>query len=272
MLINNNPPCPKCNGRTQKKGKQACNHNQRYACTSCNNWFVIRQPKPIAPNNNPACPRCGGQSQKAGFGKRFGNQEYLCKSCKRQFSAPRPRPLNSLCPYCKGHSHKAYRRCGNQSYTCTVCKKFFTISRPKLLNSLCPRCGGHSCKRGKRRGRQQYYCTICKRYFRPKPEVVEREPEVTKRKQQARALGSDLLTIIDSNLSKAIPADLREDIAQEIALDALCGKFDLKDLPQAVPRYRRKIYGQQLTGYRFVSLDAPIRNTDGLTYADSIAG
>jgi hypothetical protein len=114
-----------------------------------------------------------------------------------------------------------------------------------------------------RHGNQQYNCSACKKYFTFKA--------TADRQHRARLLGNSSPQMIDESVSKSIPPDIREDLTQELVLAALCGELDLSEMPKVIARFRRKVYGQLLTGFRYVSLNAPIPHTDGLTYADLIA-
>jgi hypothetical protein len=130
-------------------------------------------------------------------------------------------------------------------------------------NPACLYCNGQTRKRGMRHGNQQYNCSACKKYFTFKA--------TADRQHRARLLGNSSPQMIDESVSKSIPPDIREDLTQELVLAALCGELDLSEMPKVIARFRRKVYGQLLTGFRYVSLNAPIPHTDGLTYADLIA-
>lgn len=81
-----------------------------------------------------------------------------------------------------------------------------------------------------------------------------------------------LLEMIIGAIPKTLPDDLRADIAQEMALAALDGEFDLSEVAKHVSFYRRKIYRLSANRFKFVSLSSPIPGTTKLTYADTLVG
>lgn len=239
---------------------------------------------------NPPCLRCGGRSQKYGFAS--GKQQYLCQGeCGRRFfkhysgsshpatataiaaltrgrmEAARVRLMkNPRCPRCSGLSRKAGFDRGIQMYCCKGdCRRFFSARYASKQRPPCPRCSGPSVKAGKYKSKQQYRCKgQCKRHFILKI----REGRTV----EALALGDNLLETIRRNLPKGWQSDLREDIAQEMALAALDGEFDLSELPRVVHVYRRKINRLSANKFKFVSIDQIIPNTNGLTIGETLAG
>jgi hypothetical protein len=81
-----------------------------------------------------------------------------------------------------------------------------------------------------------------------------------------------LPALIEQKLPKNLPLEIREELQQELVMAALAGEFDLSELDQAITTYRRKVNRESLTGFGYVSLDAVIPQTNGLTYADTLAG
>ncbi|HKQ06810.1 MAG TPA: hypothetical protein VJ464_16870 [Blastocatellia bacterium] len=88
---------------------------------------------------------------------------------------------------------------------------------------------------------------------------------------EARLAGDELLPMIERAVSR-VADELREEVAQEMAIAALSGELSLSDIKSAVPFYRRKVSRQMADRFKFVSLDAVIPGQDGLTYADRLAG
>jgi hypothetical protein len=81
-----------------------------------------------------------------------------------------------------------------------------------------------------------------------------------------------LPSLIEEKLPKNLPLEIREELQQELVMAALAGEFELSELDAAVALYRRKVNRESLTGFAYVSLDAVIPQTNGLTYADTLAG
>ena len=81
-----------------------------------------------------------------------------------------------------------------------------------------------------------------------------------------------LMEMILRAIPKSLPDDLRADIAQEMAVGALDGDFDLSDLGKYVAFYRRKIYRLSANRFKFISIDSVIPGTTKLTYADTLVG
>jgi hypothetical protein len=81
-----------------------------------------------------------------------------------------------------------------------------------------------------------------------------------------------LPALIEEKLPRNLPVEIREELHQELVLAALAGEFELSELDQMIINYRRKVYRESLTGFAYVSLDAVIPHTEGLTYGDTLAG
>jgi transposase-like protein len=182
----------------------------------------------------PYCPVCQGESYRHGT-TRSGTQRYRCKSCGKGFS---PKEL---------HKHRDTR--GNRVRS----------------NPSCSTCGEISKKHGfSRTGNYQYYCRPCNHRFTFSPQR-QRQHEVSKQAEQ-------LPSLIEQKLPKNLPLEIREELQQELVMAALAGDFELSELDAAVARFRRKVNRESLTGFGYVSLDAVIPQTNGLTYADTLAG
>jgi hypothetical protein len=92
----------------------------------------------------------------------------------------------------------------------------------------------------------------------------------TARRYGSDAAARDLMLYATSRIPAHLPADVREEAAQAIAVDLLAGQIARDDLsPPAVRRYVSDAYGLQ--GYRFRSLDAPVRDGDGRTLGELLA-
>jgi hypothetical protein len=91
------------------------------------------------------------------------------------------------------------------------------------------------------------------------------------RRFEARQQGEQLVEAIRRAVS-GVPADLREDVMQEMFLAALDGELDLSNIESAVHFYRKRINRLSANRFKFVSLDQPIAGTKGLTYAERLAG
>jgi hypothetical protein len=194
------------------------------------------------PPANPPCPTCGGRSVKDGHRKDRNVQMYSCRTGHRRFSANYIKP----------------------PVTC----------RSMAGNPHCITCHAQTHKRGKRGKAQIYYCKSCKVTIADRPDGSKRRPRravlIKARQEEARKMDTGLLDIINRVLPYSLPN--REDVAQELALGAISGEFDLSDLPRMVPFYRRKINRLSANPFRFVSISQPIPDTNGLTIADTLAG
>jgi transposase-like protein len=172
---------------------------------------------------------------------------------------------NPPCPKCQGNSKRdGLSRNGKQLYLCTQCSRMFQLSYEVTNNPPCPRCNGISRRRGINKGKQVYSCNRCQGYFRCTPQQ-QRQHEIRQQAEQLPAL-------IEQKLPKNLPVEIREELQQELVLAALAGEFELSELDQVIINYRRKVYRQSLTGFAYVSLDAVIPHTEGLTYGDTLAG
>ena len=128
----------------------------------------------------------------------------------------------------------------------------------------CPNCNRTSTKSGfSHSGKQKYRCSPCRRTF------------ILGHQQQQQLEGpraEDILPLISARVPKELPPEVREEMIQELAVAALTGEFELSQLDEMVTRFRRKVYRESLTGFAYVSLDAGIPNTEGLTLADTLVG
>jgi hypothetical protein len=92
----------------------------------------------------------------------------------------------------------------------------------------------------------------------------------TARRYGSDAAARELMKYAESVTPAHLPAEAREEVAQAIAVDLLSGEVSREELnPPAVRRYVRDAYGLQ--GYRFRSLDAPVRDGDGRTLGELLA-
>jgi ribosomal protein L37AE/L43A len=131
-------------------------------------------------------------------------------------------------------------------------------------NSSCPNCNRTGGKKGlSRSGNQRFYCSTCKRSFTSTQQQLE---------QQQQLSMEQLLPLIAAKVPRELPPEVREEMIQELAVGVLVGEFELSQLDEMVTQYRRKVYRQSLTGFGYVSLDAVIPNTEGLTLGDTLAG
>jgi transposase-like protein len=214
-------------------------------------------------NNNPPCPNCQGKSWRDGF--KSGKQRYKCSRCRRSFRLSDKLNINPPCPRCNGKSK--YRRLskGRTVYLCCQCNRLFPLPPVTNKNPLCPVCNGYSRRRGQRKnGTQRYRCNQCGKCFSKRPRQ--------QRQHQAQLQCEQLPALIEEKLPKNLPLEIREELQQELVVAALAGDFELSELDAAVARFRRKVNRESLTGFGYVSLDAVIPQTNGLTYADTLAG
>jgi hypothetical protein len=129
----------------------------------------------------------------------------------------------------------------------------------------CPNCNRTSTKSGfNASGSQRYFCSTCKSIFTPSPEQLQQHQQQLSMEQ--------LLPLITGKVPKELPPEVREEMIQELAVAVLAGEFELSQLDEMVTRFRRKVYRESLTGFAYVSLDAGIPNTEGLTLADRLVG
>ena len=78
-----------------------------------------------------------------------------------------------------------------------------------------------------------------------------------------------MLDLITRELPGHLPSEARDDARQEIALAVLEGRnLDRR----AVRRISAAALGMTQNRFRYVSLDAPIQGTDGLTRAELLIG
>jgi len=138
--------------------------------------------------------------------------------------------------------------------------------KPRInSNPTCSNCNRTGGKSGfNPSGSQRYYCSTCKCIFTPSPEQLQQHQQQLSMEQ--------LLPLISARVPKELPPEVREEMIQELAVAALAGEFELSQLDEMVTRFRRKVYRESLTGFAYVSLDAGIPNTEGLTLADRLVG
>ena len=217
-------------------------------------------------SRNPPCPKCNARTWSRG--RRKGYQRFTCTRCQyyfRQIGELNTRPNdNPPCPYCNGNSQLRRRNHGNPGYLCQQCNRYFQHSYRSNSNPPCPLCQGKSQRRGRREGKQVCFCVACHRYFRCTLQQ-QRQHEVRQQAEQLPAL-------IDQKLPKTLPVEIRQELQQELVMAALSGEFELSELEQVITLYRRKVYRESLTGFGYISLDAVIPHTEGLTLADTLAG
>jgi hypothetical protein len=91
----------------------------------------------------------------------------------------------------------------------------------------------------------------------------------TARRYAGDAAARELMRYAASRIPAHLPADVREEAAQAIAVDLIAGQIARDELsPLAVRRYVRDAYG--LRGFRFRSLNAPVTD-DGRTLGELLA-
>jgi len=247
----------------------------------------------IGPSPNPPCPHCNGLTHRWGnsrgkqqlkciiCGKQFRVAPYLPIEATRRYSASRAR-TNLHCIQCRGLMVKHGRAHGKQYFACRRCKVHYMGCRrmhsaTSSTNPLCITCRNLMHKRGFHSGQRYFYCRTCKTYYRDGRQTRSRMPPPSPairqaRQQQAALLDASLLDLISAALPDYLPFDVREDVMQETAVAALDGEFDLSEMARMVPYYRRRINRLSSDRFRFVSLSQPIPYSNGLTYADVIAG
>ncbi len=83
--------------------------------------------------------------------------------------------------------------------------------------------------------------------------------------------GGKLLRAVSARVPAHLPADVREDVIQSIAVDVLSGVVRVEGLDaRAVRRYVRAAYGLR-DSFRFRSLDAPVGEEGGRTFGELLA-
>jgi transposase-like protein len=271
---NSNPPCPHCNARSWRAGFKG--GKQAYQCSQCRRHFRFLH----RINNHPPrppCPSCRLRTQRRGTYR--GSTRFFCPRCRSYFRqladgtlvVPKKRhpETNPLCPGCQGVTKKVgFRSSGAQRYFCKACRKSFVLEavlrQPIKSNPPCPHCNGHSWRNGSKDGKQEYQCRQCQRFFGFSPQQ--------QRQYAAQRQAEQLPALIEQKLPRNLPVEIREELQQELVVAALAGDFELSELEAAVARFRRKVNRESLTGFGYVSLDAVIPQTNGLTYADTLAG
>ena len=180
---------------------------------------------------------------------------------------------NPACLSCEGLCRKSgITADGTQIYKCKACGWYFTLkqqgkthNKHRADNPRCRDCDRVCIRFGiSPGGKQQYRCNHCQHQFSLSLQQ--------QRQHKVQLQQEDLLTLIEEKLPRELPLEVREEMIQELAVAALAGEFELSQLDEMVTRFRRKVYGQSLTGFGYVSLDAGIPNTEGLTLADTLAG
>ncbi|MEN3335656.1 MAG: hypothetical protein V7641_5021 [Blastocatellia bacterium] len=240
---------------------------------------------------NPRCPRCGGRSSKRGRSR--GGQVYGClESCRRHFMASytanhpmHTAPLNPHCTACRSLMRKLGKDTkGRQRYYCKSCGHYYPVTRIRNDKPSPQSNPWHvACRKRMRKaskdqhGKMRYRCNPCGCYYtanRPRFIAPVPAPANIRRARQsaARSHGAALLDVVAGALPRNLPADLREDVAQEMALAALAGDFDLSDLARMVPYYQRQMSKLRVTDFSVVSLDAVIAGAGHLTYGETLAG
>lgn len=82
------------------------------------------------------------------------------------------------------------------------------------------------------------------------------------------ARSDDILEAVNAIVPHTLPEHIRADVCQEMIVDIFVGNLALDRAAAEVRRYISRCYGDS---YRLVSLDAPIRGTEDLRLADTIA-
>jgi transposase-like protein len=177
---------------------------------------------------------------------------------------------NPRCPTCGEVTRRLGTARGKQRYQCKgQCGAFLeSYDHQPSAYPWCVACRRLMKKAGKPRGFQNYQCPQCKTFYLDGARIAQRQ---RRRRYLASLRWEEAFEVIRHALAN-VPPDLREEIMQEMMLAALDGRFDLSDIKSMIPFYRRKVMRQTADRFRFVSLDQPIPNTEGLTYADALAG
>jgi transposase-like protein len=283
--VNGNPPVPqakaqtpaclKCNGSSRlhchRKGKPW------FRCRSCGYVFHPHvKPLKSTTQLKDELDQLQAQAQHLESQFRAARDAFVIR--RRQLGASinklksrlrqldRHRTANTpCCPHCQGPASRVGRtRSGSQRYYCSVCPRYFTQGHTSG-NPCCPECAMTMHKNGlARSGAQRYHCPGCRHCF-----TLSSEQE---RQNDMRRQAGRLSDLIEEKLPKNLPLEIREELQQELVMAALAGEFELSELDAAVALYRRKVNRESLTGFAYVSLDAVIPQTNGLTYADTLAG
>jgi hypothetical protein len=126
-------------------------------------------------------------------------------------------------------------------------------------------------QKGGGRGKPSVYQLLPQNW---KPKLQKKHRPTVRFRDEKGAI--KLLKLIAGKVPKELPEEVREEMIQELAVAVLAGEFKLPELDteldKAVTRFRRKVYRQSLTGFGYVSLDAVIPNTEGLTLGDTLVG
>ena len=82
----------------------------------------------------------------------------------------------------------------------------------------------------------------------------------------------DLLALIESAVSKALPPVLREDACQELAVRLLTGEATASNVQTEAKEIVKGLYAAHDMRFKTVSLDAPMSGENDMTFADSLVG
>lgn len=178
------------------------------------------------------------------------------------------------CPQCSAPMRRGGMREGRQRWRCKPCRILTAQPEAYRRNALperpaCPRCSTVMRSRGlSRKGGGRYWgCPACKSTGDPSAH----EPRGLTPPKLTESEASDLLASVSRLLPRWLTADAREDARQAIALAILEGSAGRTPKPATVRRLSRAAIGL-CDRFKFLSLDAPIPGTDGLTRAELLIG
>lgn len=77
---------------------------------------------------------------------------------------------------------------------------------------------------------------------------------------------------IERAVPRTLPAEIRDEVCQELALLLLTREITLPQLPKAVRDYTKKFYNDYQSKFGPISIDTPIFGDEGLTLADVLEG
>jgi hypothetical protein len=137
------------------------------------------------------------------------------------------------------------------------------------LYPWCVLCRHPMKKAGRAQGFRNWQCRKCIAFYRDGARL--RRMEKREKRRYLVSLKWDQVLEAITEATAQLPADVREEVIQEMALAALTGDLDLACIPRTVPFYRRKVSRQMTDRFRVVSLDQPI-GADGMTYGELLAG
>lgn len=77
-----------------------------------------------------------------------------------------------------------------------------------------------------------------------------------------------LIALVEREVPKTLPYEIRDEVCQELILDLLTRKVSAASLRQSIPTYTRRFFREYQDRFKSVSLDAPVGDEDGRTLGD----